>query len=138
MKPMIDKQNTRILKNYDNIHHKNMHPKVQSTIQHQRIFEHEEPIKYPPKHSSNNGHKVQMRNVLNSQYLGKIYFGSPKSQDATVVFDTGSNWLTLSGLSRPPSSSCVASGSCASAKASSCGWRLLEVMKSSSAVSRCC
>ena len=95
MKPMIDKQNTRILKNYDNIHHKNMHPKVQSTIQHQRIFEHEESIKYPPKHSSNNGHKVQMRNVLNSQYLGKIYFGSPKSQDATVVFDTGSNWLTV-------------------------------------------
>ena len=42
-----------------------------------------------------NGHRVDMKNVLNSQYLGKVYFGTPTSQPATVVFDTGSNWLTV-------------------------------------------
>mmetsp|Transcript_1194 Transcript_1194/g.2181 ORF Transcript_1194/g.2181 Transcript_1194/m.2181 type:complete len:126 (+) Transcript_1194:246-623(+) len=42
-----------------------------------------------------NGHRVRMTNILNSQYLGDIYFGSPESQHATVVFDTGSNWLTV-------------------------------------------
>ena len=31
----------------------------------------------------------------NSQYLGTLYFGQPKSQPATVVFDSGSNWLTV-------------------------------------------
>ena len=36
-----------------------------------------------------------MKNVLNSQYLSTIYFGTPESQEATVVFDTGSNWLTV-------------------------------------------
>lgn len=36
-----------------------------------------------------------MVNILNSQYLGNLYFGSPFSQKATVVFDTGSNWLTV-------------------------------------------
>ena len=36
-----------------------------------------------------------MVNILNSQYLGNLYFGSPFGQKATVVFDTGSNWLTV-------------------------------------------
>lgn len=36
-----------------------------------------------------------MINILNSQYLGTLYFGSPNGQRATVVFDTGSNWLTV-------------------------------------------
>ena len=37
-----------------------------------------------------------MINILNSQYLGKMFFGSNVSQqEATVVFDTGSNWLTV-------------------------------------------
>lgn len=42
------------------------------------------------------GHRVDMINILNSQYLGKMYFGSATYQEeATVVFDTGSNWLTV-------------------------------------------
>lgn len=42
------------------------------------------------------GHRVDMINILNSQYLGKMFFGSPAYQEeATVVFDTGSNWLTV-------------------------------------------
>lgn len=37
-----------------------------------------------------------MINILNSQYLGNMYFGSiPSQQKATVVYDTGSNWLTV-------------------------------------------
>ena len=28
-------------------------------------------------------------------YLGDIFFGSPTSQSAKLVFDTGSNWLTV-------------------------------------------
>ena len=36
-----------------------------------------------------------MKNVLNTQYLGKMYFGAPISQEAIIVFDTGSNWLTV-------------------------------------------
>ena len=40
-------------------------------------------------------HKVDMTNILNSQYIGNIYFGEPQSQAAKVVFDTGSNWLTV-------------------------------------------
>ena len=41
------------------------------------------------------GFRVDMKNVLNSQYLSEIYFGTPISQPATVVFDTGSNWVTV-------------------------------------------
>jgi hypothetical protein len=40
------------------------------------------------------GFRVEMKNILNSQYLANMYFGNP-SQEATVVFDTGSNWLTV-------------------------------------------
>ena len=36
-----------------------------------------------------------MINIFNSYYIGEIYFGSPISQPARVVFDTGSNWLTV-------------------------------------------
>ena len=39
-------------------------------------------------------YRVEMKNILNSQYLADMYFGDP-SQKATVVFDTGSNWLTV-------------------------------------------
>ena len=36
-----------------------------------------------------------MMNVLNSQYKGEMFFGSPLSQPAMVIFDTGSNWVTV-------------------------------------------
>ena len=44
---------------------------------------------------ASSGSRVDMKNVLNSQYLSEIYFGTPISQAATVVFDTGSNWVTV-------------------------------------------
>ena len=40
--------------------------------------------------------RVPLENKVNSQYLAQMHFGSPVSQTATVVFDTGSNWLTVS------------------------------------------
>jgi len=40
-------------------------------------------------------YRVEMKNILNSQYLADMYFGGPESQKATVVFDTGSNWLAV-------------------------------------------
>ena len=36
-----------------------------------------------------------MINHLNTQYKGVLNFGSPLKQPATLVFDTGSNWLTV-------------------------------------------
>lgn len=42
-----------------------------------------------------NGITVPLVNVLNSQYMGRIYIGTPKSQDALVVVDSGSNWLAV-------------------------------------------
>ena len=41
------------------------------------------------------GIRLEMTNILNTQYIGQIYLGSPFSQQAKVVFDTGSNWLTV-------------------------------------------
>jgi hypothetical protein len=38
---------------------------------------------------------VNIHNVLNTQYLGDMFFGTPKSQSARVVFDTGSTWLVV-------------------------------------------
>jgi hypothetical protein len=44
-----------------------------------------------------NGKSVreEITNIMNSQYLGEIYFGNNNSMNATVVFDTGSAWLTV-------------------------------------------
>jgi hypothetical protein len=39
---------------------------------------------------------VSILNVLNSQYMGVLYFGEPSSPGGAVIFDTGSNWLTIS------------------------------------------
>ena len=33
--------------------------------------------------------------VKDIEFLGKIFIGSPKSQMAKVVLDTGSDWLTI-------------------------------------------
>ena len=54
------------------------------------------------------GFKVDIRNVLNAQYLGEIFVGTyklPRRKDqktdtymnrpGVVVFDTGSNWLAV-------------------------------------------
>lgn len=41
------------------------------------------------------GKLVAITNVMNTQYMGQVYFGYPMSQNATVVFDTGSNWLVV-------------------------------------------
>lgn len=38
---------------------------------------------------------VELDNVLNAQYIGALYIGSPKEQYAELSFDTGSNWLTV-------------------------------------------
>jgi hypothetical protein len=40
-------------------------------------------------------YSVELENLLNSQYTGALYIGSPKSQYAELSFDTGSNWLTV-------------------------------------------
>jgi hypothetical protein len=34
-------------------------------------------------------------NVKDIEFLGEIYIGTPNSQPAKVVFDTGSDWLTI-------------------------------------------
>ena len=41
------------------------------------------------------GIRLEITNILNTQYIGQIYLGSPVSQPAKVIFDTGSNWLTV-------------------------------------------
>ena len=41
---------------------------------------------------------MQMINIFNSQYMGEMFFGYPLSQQANVVFDTGSNWLTVASV----------------------------------------
>ena len=38
---------------------------------------------------------VELENLLNAQYIGAMYIGSPKQQYAELSFDTGSNWLTV-------------------------------------------
>jgi len=40
-------------------------------------------------------YSVELENLLNSQYIGQLYIGSPKLQYADLSFDTGSNWLTV-------------------------------------------
>lgn len=36
-----------------------------------------------------------LSNIKDIEYLGNIYIGTPSSQKARVVFDTGSDWLTI-------------------------------------------
>ena len=38
---------------------------------------------------------IELENLLNSQYTGALYIGSPKPQYGELSFDTGSNWLTV-------------------------------------------
>lgn len=38
---------------------------------------------------------LELENLLNAQYIGALYLGSPKPQYAELSFDTGSNWLTV-------------------------------------------
>ena len=40
--------------------------------------------------------KVPLINVLeDAEFAGKVYMGGPKSQPVTLVFDTGSEYLTV-------------------------------------------
>ena len=39
--------------------------------------------------------RSELTNVKDVEFLGDIYIGSPSSQVARVVFDTGSDWLTI-------------------------------------------
>ena len=39
--------------------------------------------------------RSELKNVKDIEFLGKIYIGTPHSQMAKVVFDTGSDWLTI-------------------------------------------
>ena len=42
--------------------------------------------------------RIDIKNVMNFQYLGKVFIGTYENGEATpgtVVFDTGSNWLTM-------------------------------------------
>lgn len=49
------------------------------------------------------GFRVNVKNIFNSQYLGKVFVGTYENEttkeltnkQGTVVFDTGSSWLTL-------------------------------------------
>jgi hypothetical protein len=36
-----------------------------------------------------------LSNIKDIEYLGNIFIGTPTSQRARVVFDTGSDWLTI-------------------------------------------
>lgn len=38
---------------------------------------------------------TELENLMNAQYIGGLFFGSPKPQYAELSFDTGSNWLTV-------------------------------------------
>lgn len=38
---------------------------------------------------------TELENLMNAQYIGALYLGSPKQQYAELSFDTGSNWLTV-------------------------------------------
>jgi hypothetical protein len=39
--------------------------------------------------------RSELTNIKDIEFLGNIYLGSPSSQVAKVVFDTGSDWLTI-------------------------------------------
>ena len=39
--------------------------------------------------------RKELVNVRDIEFLGDIYLGPPSSQVAKVVFDTGSDWLTI-------------------------------------------
>ena len=49
---------------------------------------------------------TELENLMNAQYLGGLYLGSPTQQYAELSFDTGSNWLTVtSSLGSKPGNS---------------------------------
>jgi hypothetical protein len=50
--------------------------------------------------------KSDVVNLLNVNYLGHIYFGTPANQKTTCIFDTTSNWVAVK------SDICLGSGSC--------------------------
>lgn len=39
--------------------------------------------------------KTDLLNSRDISFLGPVFLGSPKSQGAMVVYDTGSDWLTV-------------------------------------------
>lgn len=44
---------------------------------------------------SKNSFRTELLNAADVSYLGPIFIGVPKSQGAMVVYDTGSDWLTV-------------------------------------------
>jgi hypothetical protein len=39
--------------------------------------------------------RAELLNAADVSYLGPIFIGEPKSQGGMVVYDTGSDWLTV-------------------------------------------
>ena len=39
--------------------------------------------------------RTDLLNARDVSYLGPVFIGTPKSQGAMVVYDTGSDWLTV-------------------------------------------
>lgn len=60
-----------------------------ATLTAEEVSDNEAEIK--EKHSL----RSELTNVRDIEFLGDIYLGSPSSQLAKVVFDTGSDWLTI-------------------------------------------
>ena len=48
--------------------------------------------------SSDQQYHIDLINTLNAYYMGTLYLGTPASQKADVIFDTGSPWLVVSSL----------------------------------------
>ena len=48
--------------------------------------------------------RTELLNARDISFLGPVFLGSPKSQGAMVVYDTGSDWLTVK--------SCFSEGLC--------------------------
>jgi hypothetical protein len=45
--------------------------------------------------SNNKAFRAELYNRQDVSYLGPIFIGTPTSQGAFVVYDTGSDWLTV-------------------------------------------
>ena len=53
------------------------------------------PKNYHEQQDNLRAFRTQLLNNRDVSYLGPIFIGTPKSQGAMVVYDTGSDWLTV-------------------------------------------
>ena len=53
------------------------------------------PKNYHEQQDNQRAFRTQLLNNRDVSYLGPIFIGTPKSQGAMVVYDTGSDWLTV-------------------------------------------